>query len=92
VKWPYLRRVDAGHTGPGGGLNGLGVLPGTLVEAYASYVYFCVRIYIYIHTYIHTHVLSSYKYDSIVYMSNRQNSLILRYVLAGHWFSESAKN
>ena len=28
-----LRRVDAGHAGPGGGLNGLGVLPGTLVEA-----------------------------------------------------------
>ena len=25
-------------------------------------------------------------------MSNRQNSRILRYVLAGHWFSESAKN
>jgi hypothetical protein len=26
------------------------------------------------------------------YMSNRQNSWILKYVLAGHWFSESAKN
>ena len=27
-----------------------------------------------------------------VYESNRQNSRILRYVLAGHWFSEDAKN
>ena len=26
------------------------------------------------------------------HLSNRQNSRILRYVLAGHWFSESAKN
>ena len=27
-----------------------------------------------------------------IYMSNRQNSRILGYVLAGHWFSENAKN
>ena len=26
------------------------------------------------------------------YMSNRQNSRILSYVLAGHWFSEAAEN
>ena len=25
-------------------------------------------------------------------LSNRQNSRILRHVLAGHWFSENAKN
>jgi hypothetical protein len=31
-------------------------------------------------------------YSEFSYMSNRQNSRILKYVLAGHWFSESAKN
>ena len=31
-------------------------------------------------------------YIPLPYMSNCQNSRILRYVLAGHWFSESAKN
>ena len=30
--------------------------------------------------------------DQIQHMSNRQNSRILGYVLAGHWFSENTKN
>ena len=42
-------------------------------------------VYRYLYLYIHVYI---YIYN----MSNRQNSQILRYVLAGHWFSGSAKN